>query len=412
MAGKVGSLKISAWNINGYKSVNLGNKLQDIDFLREIKEDDIVGLSETHINDGVLDKLCIPGFKRISFRNRPLKKKSKKSYGGIAVFAKESISNMVISQKNNCQNSLWVKLKKEKTGEREDIFLGTIYMSPPKHKNKDVEDFNEIFEEIMYFKNKGRVIIQGDINAHTSNERDFIKTGNFFDINDETDIQNWETRNSEDKILVDHRGNALLELCKTLNLLILNGRKTGDLFGKITSFQSNGNSVVDYVLTEHELFEKIAWLKVGKYLPWISDHCAVHFQIDLQNYRGPQKNLTTKNVTDKYEPFVWGEENCKKIKKSLEDNVQMINNVYEIDESCPKDLLSGLVESMQKIATAAGIKKKRAKHKTDKHHSWYDKECRTMKTQIKKLGNTIRRDPHKAELRTKVFMEKNSSRTL
>ena len=33
---------------------------------------------------------------------------------------------------NNCEDSIWVKLCKEATGEPQDIFLGTCYISPQK----------------------------------------------------------------------------------------------------------------------------------------------------------------------------------------------------------------------------------------------------------------------------------------
>ena len=41
-------------------------------------------------------------------------------------------------------------------------------------------------------------------------------------------------RTSEDSTKVDGRGEELLDLCKAFNLVIINGRKTGDPFGKIT----------------------------------------------------------------------------------------------------------------------------------------------------------------------------------
>ena len=44
-------------------------------------------------------------------------------------------------------------------------------------------------------------------------------------------------RNSEDKV-IDNRGKELLEICKSLNLVITNGRKPGDMYGKYTSMQS------------------------------------------------------------------------------------------------------------------------------------------------------------------------------
>ena len=54
----------------------------------------------------------------------------------------------------------------------------------------------------------------------------------------------------------------LLELCKSLRLLILNGRKVGDLFGKYTSIQWNGCSVVDYVLASNSIYSSISYLAI------------------------------------------------------------------------------------------------------------------------------------------------------
>ena len=72
-------IQISAWNINGYKSRIVNNKLTDPSFLREIENDDIISLVETH-NSNIDDKLSIPGFKRVKVKNRA--STSAKSGGG------------------------------------------------------------------------------------------------------------------------------------------------------------------------------------------------------------------------------------------------------------------------------------------------------------------------------------------
>ena len=46
--------------------------------------------------------------------------------------------------------------------------------------------------------------------------------------------------------------------------------------------QWNGSSVVDYVISSHELFHEISTLSVGPYIPWLSDHCAIHYTIDSE----------------------------------------------------------------------------------------------------------------------------------
>ena len=70
-------LKITCWNIHDYKSCILGNKLTDPDFLSQINDSDIVGLLETHIYDEILDKLDIPGYVRLGYKNRKKFKKRK-----------------------------------------------------------------------------------------------------------------------------------------------------------------------------------------------------------------------------------------------------------------------------------------------------------------------------------------------
>ena len=154
-----------------------------------------------------------------------------------------------------------MKIKKEITGEKKDIYIGTVYLSPYKSKNENVKKISNLFEEILVFKGKGEVIIQGDFNARTNIDDDIIKPDKFDDIVILPEL-NIQCRNSEDKVSSDQRGKELVELCKSLNLVILNGMKTGDLFGKCSSFQWNGASVVDYVLTSPSKSNQVEFFKV------------------------------------------------------------------------------------------------------------------------------------------------------
>ena len=42
---------------------------------------------------------------------------------------------------------------------------------------------------------------------------------------------------------MNQRGRELLDLCKVNDMIISNGRKIGDLFGKYTSHQWNGSAL-------------------------------------------------------------------------------------------------------------------------------------------------------------------------
>ena len=134
--------------------------------------------------------------------------------------------------------------------QKRDIYIGTVYLKPYKNNNDNSKKNLDLFEEIFSFQEKGEVIVQGDFNARTNVDDDTIAVDKYDDtfmIPTENLPQNIQSRISEDRVASDHRGKELLELCKSLGLIILNGRKVGDIFGKYTSFQWNGCSVVDYV---------------------------------------------------------------------------------------------------------------------------------------------------------------------
>ena len=133
--------------------------------------------------------------------------------------------------------------------------------------------------------------MQGDFNARTNREVDYIapdkydlettsqyeeKTGPFGYSCDAGYLPN---RNSEDAGEVNIRGTEFLNLCKSLNMIILNGRKNGDLFGKFTLFQWNGKAVVDYVIVPTDLFDDVVSFNVGNYSPFLSDHCLIAYEI-------------------------------------------------------------------------------------------------------------------------------------
>ncbi len=160
---------------------------------------------------------------------------------------------------NTCADSIWIKIKKE------EIYLGTYYVSPANSKNKDLNFLNTLNEEICHFSNKGTVLIQGDLNARTGAENDYLCID--LDVNDlsrkEEGGNKPDNRNSEDRKL-NARGKDLLDLCKLHNLIITNGRKTGDIFGKYTCHNWNGSSVVDYFLCPTSFFDRIIEFSVGQ----------------------------------------------------------------------------------------------------------------------------------------------------
>jgi hypothetical protein len=236
------------WNVHGQVSKTMGNKFIDDQFLNLCKNFDVLGLVELHTSS----KPSIKGFKLIKDKIRQKIHKGPKISGGIAVFAKKEIAHMIKYVPNTNEDSIWVKLSKEITGEIEDVYIGTCYISPAPRNTQSSEtndkqtSLERFFEEATQFSKKGEVILQGDINARTGDLPDFLTKDKFDDLfGIENDEKN-PPRNSEDKKTCK-RGSLLLDLCRSGDYRIANGRKVGDLSGKFTSIQWNGSAVVDYV---------------------------------------------------------------------------------------------------------------------------------------------------------------------
>jgi len=89
---------------------------------------------------------------------------------------------------------------------------------------------------------------------------------------------------------VNDLGKHLLEMCKSLDLRILNGRCKGDSFGKITFHGNQGFSTVDYIIVSHEILHLFETFVVREPSPF-SDHCQrLQRFLSFTVYRKEEKN--------------------------------------------------------------------------------------------------------------------------
>ena len=247
----------------------LGDKTKDPEFLKTISEWDIIGLSELHTDKPI----SIPGFSVIKQKIRPKHHKGPKIGGGLAVLIKHNIAHKFQLIPNNNIDSIWIKTSK--TPQDKEICLGFYYCSPEVTNTSNF--FEVVNHEVDLYNNKENTFIFGDLNARIKTENETIiqdKYDELFDI--EIDVQTKPLfRNSEDMKLINQRGKEFLDICRINNIIVVNGRKIGDIFGKYTCHQKNGSSVVDYMVTTHNAFQKISHFKVGDFLPTLSDHCPI-----------------------------------------------------------------------------------------------------------------------------------------
>ena len=189
-------------------------------------------------------------------------------------------------------DSILIRLNKDFFNLSKDVVIVFAYCSPQNSSylaRTQLDPFEELEEKIRAIEDDTDIIIMGDLNARTGTELDFIEHDN--DENIPIPQELYET----DSLLNIPRGNmdrstnrygqSLLELCKTIPLRILNGRKLGDILGSFTCYKYNGQSVVDYCLASPALMNKIAQFKVHTFLPELSDHCAISAKLKTNFFR-------------------------------------------------------------------------------------------------------------------------------
>ena len=249
--------------------------------------------------------------------------------------------------------------------------------------------------------------MQGDINAITGTDEDSIQPDKFEQESEEGDYLELPPRNSEDKGHIDIRGEELLELCRSLNLLILNGRKTGDPWGKITSYQWNGTAVVDYVIISSDIFSKITHFKVGDYSPWVSDHCPLLFEIKIAKSFKP----TEKEALDELpKSFYLEPEDRQSFIETLEShafNKKLETLDREGNSLSPQELTSKVTELLLETCEEAGVKPKTTKNLFKCSESWFDVECKRLKSSIKKKCKELRANLKDESLRKSILTANN-----
>ena len=109
---------------------------------------------------------------------------------------------------------------------------------------------------------------------------------------------------------MNNHGKLLLEICKSLELLILNKRLKGVLFGRITFHGYRGISTVDYIIVSHELFDKFDSFTVQQLTPF-SDHAQLTCKLKTDELLMNKINNTTK-LFNLPKPFSWNSDSNDK----------------------------------------------------------------------------------------------------
>ncbi len=393
------SIKISAWNIQGLES-SIG---EDV-FNNFLSENDIVILTETWLKENI-------SIRDSEFYNyhslRQKHKRAKRPSGGISVLIRNTFRNTARGEhsikfiKEN-EFVVWFKICKDHFNLPNDIFVGAAYLPPENstiYKNKDISPFQILENDLLSFHAQGEIILMGDFNSRTGSLTDTVEVN----LNDDTNGDDCLTqisalhkmgrfgRNSND-IKVNSFGKCLVELCKSANLKMLNGRSLGDLNGAYTCFQYNGRSLVDYCIVSDNLTNKMQTFKVSQ-PNHTSDHASIgtSISIDRFNMSQPHPLVDMPSVAQ----FKWDEQSSENYKRILQlPNFQtrcnkFLDKKYDDINVCSDELHNIFIEAAK---LCVKLKKKKYKnHKQDK--LGFDSECRQQKNQVLHLGKLVVKFP-------------------
>jgi hypothetical protein len=403
-------LALAYWNVDGLHKRIDGHrvcKLDDVDLQSQLNVYDIICLVETHCGKDTV--LQLPGYQ--IFRNtRERSQNAKRDYGGIAICIKTLIRDGVKILPTTSSEVMWIKLSKSFFNLERDIYLAAVYVSPESspYSGKNDNVFEIVENQVAQYSDLGSCFVCGDFNARTSREPDYCADDNspIADLCSDyiTDLP--IDRNNSDPHQVNNYGKQLLSLCKTAGLRILNGRSLGDYFGHCTCYSHTGQpSVIDYMLASVNMLSSVDHFHVHDPND-ISIHCMLSTTLSTGYFHTVQTNVPV-NQQRKY---LWSNVDSQKFISAISapDVVSRVHSLLLSDSSnsTVDNVISELSEIITNAADKAGIRQKRAvtnkaPKKKKRNKNWYDRDCKSMRRQLKTDGRRLHRNPFDPNLLNK-----------
>ena len=405
------TVTICHWNIEGFKN-SITSKFSDREFINELRKHDIVALTETHAGPNV--DLTVDGYFTYC-TSRAKHPKARKFSGGIAVLIRDHLRGGIEILRTS-SDLVWVKLNRDFFRFQEDVYIGVAYISPQSSKcTKDLAEkaWNDLEKDVSQYVELGKVMLLGDFNSRTGTLADHImQDDNTYTPTGDTYVSdtNIRARCSEDASTNEY-GKKLLEVCKNARLRILNGRILGDLNGKMTCFQWNGSSVVDYCIVHEDLLGVIDYFKVHDLKGMFSNHCKISIQI-------PSDVKIVKN-REKLSAFPssikWSEDVASTFTSLLESD-EIKNNLSMLESSIATSDINETVENLTGIFQLAlpnsGRKITKRTKRKHKHKKWFDTDCRDLKRSVNRANRLLIRTPWDVNARESFFRQRKQYKKL
>ena len=333
-----------------------------------------------------------------------------RSSGGIIIYYKKYLEKL-INEIKQTKHYIWIDLSKELFYNLNNNLKICVIYNPPKNSKYYNSDLIEDIEtDILDFCNDGsQFLLIGDMNARTGIVDDYCisdeKNIKSFITNIDVEGNHPKTRRNNCDFQINQEGLKIIQLCKSLDLMILNGRINGDFWGNYTHFnKNNGESTVDLGIVSCKLFNSVKSFRVMPQLD-ISDHCKIITQIDNIRLPDCEKN-------EKVENYKWNKLPNKYKWKDVDANIfidtlnseKIKNIISEAEQRIEAGLIESTGEKIQEIFyKSADICLKQTKYteitgnkkldnkKSKRKKKWFDLNCKNLKSRV----NTLSTQKHK-----------------
>ena len=237
-------LNFSFWNIRGI--FNLYNL--HLESYTKLSSLDIITITETwHLDVNIKGQL-----KRFSgfdiFHKLATKDsnstRGRASGGLLTMMNKNSFTNTCILYESDS----WIITKAVHKQSKTSYIIINTYLNQSRQENTFIELHN-IIQTIQEVEKPECLVVMGDFNSRVGDIDDKIEgMEQYVHFNNE--------RTGEDKIN-NQRGKILMELMDDLDLVLLNGRTTGDAPAKYTYYSTSGNSTIDLIFLNRDNLFKV-----------------------------------------------------------------------------------------------------------------------------------------------------------
>ncbi|XP_077272062.1 uncharacterized protein LOC143902767 [Temnothorax americanus] len=327
-------MTVGFWNIAGLKGKNEG-------FWKVVEEWDIITFLETWVEEKEWSKVKKIMPERYVWKCQPAtrEKKRGRARGGIITGVRKGLE--VEERIEREEEGIVERIVRTKEGEWKII---SVYV------NNDIDKKIRLIKE---YTNEGgigeRIIIGGDFNARTGEK------GGIMDIFG-------EERKSKDKE-INAEGKKLIEFLEEEGLGILNGTK-GDKEGEFTFTGGRGETVIDYIIGNQELWERTEEVRIGEQID--SDHQYVALEIAEKIEERKREEKKTKKVMN------WSKEAVERYREKIEEKT--------IDGVNPEELME---EIKNAVTRAVSWKEIRIDNKAKRKNKWWDGQCVKLRREAK-----------------------------